>query len=186
MALVFTDKTQDTTTSTGSGPFVLSGTAPAGYQNFSGIGNSNTTYYEINDASGNWMVVTGVYTSAGTSLSVVTVESSSAGGTTPVSFGAGSKTVFCTYPAGKAVLLDTSNALTLATPLAVSSGGTGAATLTANNVLLGNGISAPQAVAPSTSGNVLTSNGTTWQSTAPAASGVSKGQAIGFSLIFGL
>jgi hypothetical protein len=134
MALVFTDKTQDTTTSTGSGPFVLSGTAPAGYQNFSGIGDSNTTYYEINDASGNWMVVTGVYTSAGTSLSVVTVQSSSAGGTTPVSFGAGSKTVFCTYPAGKAVLLDTSNALTLATPLAVSSGGTGAATLAGANI----------------------------------------------------
>jgi hypothetical protein len=48
--------------------------------------------------------------------------------------------------------------------LAVANGGTGAATLTANNVLLGNGTSALQAVAPGTSGNVLTSNGTTWQS----------------------
>jgi hypothetical protein len=36
-------------------------------------------------------------------------------------------------------------------------------------VLLGNGTSAPQFVAPGASGNVLTSNGTTWQSTAPAA-----------------
>jgi len=53
-------------------------------------------------------------------------------------------------------------------------GGTGAATLTANNVLLGNGTSAPLFVAPSTNGNVLTSNGTTWASTAPAASGVSS------------
>ena len=52
--------------------------------------------------------------------------------------------------------------------LPVANGGTGATTLTANNVLLGNGTSAPQVVAPSTSGNVLTSNGTTWQSTAPA------------------
>jgi len=52
--------------------------------------------------------------------------------------------------------------------LPVANGGTGAATLTANNVLLGNGTSAPLAVAPSTSGNVLTSNGSTWQSTAPA------------------
>jgi hypothetical protein len=52
--------------------------------------------------------------------------------------------------------------------LPVANGGTGAATLTANNVLLGNGTSAPLAVAPSTSGNVLTSNGTTWQSTAPS------------------
>ena len=39
---------------------------------------------------------------------------------------------------------------------------------------------------PGTSGNVLTSNGTAWTSTAPAASGATKGQAIAFSLIFGL
>ncbi len=52
--------------------------------------------------------------------------------------------------------------------LSVANGGIGAATLPANNVLLGNGTSAPLAVEPSTSGNVLTSNGTTWQSVAPA------------------
>ena len=55
--------------------------------------------------------------------------------------------------------------------LGVARGGTGATTLTANNVLLGNGTNAPLTVAPGTSGNVLTSNGTTWQSTAPAAGG---------------
>jgi microcystin-dependent protein len=49
---------------------------------------------------------------------------------------------------------------------AVANGGSGAATLAANSVLLGNGTSALQTVAPSTSGNVLTSNGTTWQSSA--------------------
>jgi hypothetical protein len=54
--------------------------------------------------------------------------------------------------------------------LPVANGGTGAATLTANNVLLGNGTSALQAVAPGTTGNLLTSNGTTWQSTAPPVS----------------
>jgi hypothetical protein len=52
--------------------------------------------------------------------------------------------------------------------LPVANGGTGAATFTTNNVLLGNGTSAFQVVAPGTNGNVLTSNGTTWQSTAPA------------------
>jgi hypothetical protein len=76
--------------------------------------------------------------------------------------------------------------LTASTPIGVASGGTGLATLTANNVILGNGTSTPSFVAPSTAGNVLTSNGTTWQSTAPAASGATKGQAIAFSLIFGL
>lgn len=51
-------------------------------------------------------------------------------------------------------------------PLAVVLGGTSVASLTANNVLLGNGTSGVLSVAPSTSGNVLTSNGTTWASTA--------------------
>jgi hypothetical protein len=51
--------------------------------------------------------------------------------------------------------------------VAVANGGTGATSLTANNVILGNGTSAVQTVAPDTTGNVLTSNGTTWTS-APA------------------
>ena len=50
--------------------------------------------------------------------------------------------------------------------LSVANGGTGAATLTANNVLLGNGTSAVQVVAPGSNGNVLRSNGTTWTSSA--------------------
>jgi hypothetical protein len=70
--------------------------------------------------------------------------------------------------------------------LPVANGGTGAATLTANNVLLGNGTSALQVVAPSSNGNVLTSNGTTWVSSAPAASGVTQARATALSLIFGL
>jgi hypothetical protein len=65
----------------------------------------------------------------------------------------------------------TSPALDLVTPLPVADGGTGAATLTANNVLLGNGTSAVQFVSPSTNGNVLTANGTTWVSSVPAAGG---------------
>jgi hypothetical protein len=48
--------------------------------------------------------------------------------------------------------------------VAVANGGTGTTSLTANNVILGNGTSAVQVVAPGTTGNVLTSNGTTWQS----------------------
>jgi hypothetical protein len=53
--------------------------------------------------------------------------------------------------------------------LPVGNGGTGAASLTANNVLLGNGTSAVQVVAPGTNGNVLMSNGTTWTSATPSA-----------------
>lgn len=56
-----------------------------------------------------------------------------------------------------------------ANTVTVAQGGTGSTTLTANNVLLGNGTSALQVVAPGTNGNVLTSNGTTWVSSTPAA-----------------
>jgi hypothetical protein len=68
--------------------------------------------------------------------------------------------------------------------LPVANGGTGATSLTANNVLLGNGTSALQVVAPGTSGNVLTSNGTTWASTAvpsPAALSTASGSAPSYS-----
>jgi len=58
--------------------------------------------------------------------------------------------------------------LTTGTAVTVAQGGTGATSLTANNVLLGNGTSAVQVVAPGTNGNVLTSNGTTWTSAAAA------------------
>ena len=64
-------------------------------------------------------------------------------------------------------------ALTLTTPLGVSSGGTGLATLTSAAVLLGNGTSTVNFVSPSSSGNVLTSNGTAWTSATPAGGGAS-------------
>jgi hypothetical protein len=65
-------------------------------------------------------------------------------------------------------LVASTDVSTLSGVLAVANGGTGQSSLTANNVILGNGTSAVQFVAPGTSGNVLTSNGTTWSSTAPA------------------
>jgi len=52
-------------------------------------------------------------------------------------------------------------------PLSVANGGTGLRTLTSNNVILGAGTSAPQFVAPGTNRNVLTSDGSTWLSSAP-------------------
>jgi hypothetical protein len=87
--------------------------------------------------------------------------------------------------ASKPVFTDASKNLVSTGTLGVDQGGTGLTTLTANNVILGNGTSTPSFVAPSTTGNVLTSNGTTWQSTAPAASGISAGKSIAFAMIFG-
>jgi hypothetical protein len=75
-------------------------------------------------------------------------------------------------PAGKSMWVynNGTNVVEVITHTPVSSGGTGAYTLTANNVILGNGTSAVQFVAPGTSGNLLTSNGTTWASAAPPTS----------------
>ena len=57
----------------------------------------------------------------------------------------------------------------LVAPLAVNSGGTGLANITLDSVMVGNGTNAVKVVAPGTTGNVLTSDGTTWLSQAPAA-----------------
>lgn len=64
--------------------------------------------------------------------------------------------------------------LTATTPIAITSGGTGAASYTANSLLLGNGTSAFQTIAPGTSGNVLTSNGSAWSSQPATGSGIAK------------
>ena len=99
----------------------------------------------------------------------VTVEIS---GGTGVAVPNGSTTVV--YADGTNVVtgLNYAPALTLGAALPVASGGTGATTLTANNVVIGNGTSAVQFVAPGTSGNLLTSNGTTWTSAVPAPGGI--------------
>lgn len=62
----------------------------------------------------------------------------------------------------------------LSAAVGVAKGGTGLTSLTANAVMLGNGTSSPTFVAPGSSGNVLTSNGSTWQSTAPASGSTTK------------
>jgi len=69
--------------------------------------------------------------------------------------------------------------------LPVANGGTGATSMTANNVILGNGTSAVQVVAPGTSGNLLTSDGSTWASSTPAASGISAGLSIALAMVMG-
>ena len=90
-----------------------------------------------------------------------------------------------TLTLGGALSVDLASA-TVTGILPVGNGGTGATTFSAGSVLVGNGTSAVSSVSPSTAGNVLTSNGTTWVSQTPAATGATKGQAIAFSIIFGL
>jgi hypothetical protein len=114
MALIVKDRVQETSTTTGTGTLTLAG-AVAGFQSFSVIGNANTTYYAIvMDSS--FEIGIGTYTSSGTTLSRTTVlESSNAGSL--VNFSAGTKSVFCTYPAERGIYADASgNAIALGTP----------------------------------------------------------------------
>lgn len=106
MALVLADRVRETTTSTGTGTVTLGG-AYTGFQTFSaGIGNGNSTYYTIaNVASGEWEVGIGSYSSGGNTLTRATVLASSNSGSL-VSFSAGTKDVFVTQPAERAVYVD--------------------------------------------------------------------------------
>lgn len=163
MALVLKDRVRDTTTTTGTGTVTLSGTPPTGYQAFSAIGNGNTTYYTIADGLGGWEVGIGTYSSTGPTLARTTVLASSNGGSL-VSFAAGSKEVFVTYPAERAIADGYGT-------LPVANGGTnGSATPTAGAVAYGTG-TAYAFTSAGTAGQVLLSNG----SSAPSFGGVSGG-----------
>jgi hypothetical protein len=100
MALVLKDRVKETTITVGTSTLVLLGAA-SGFQSFSVIGDGNTTYYTI-DGGTEWEVGIGTYTLLGTTLSRDTILSSSNGGTA-VNFSAGTKNVFVTYPADKAI-----------------------------------------------------------------------------------
>ena len=105
MALVVADRVQETSTTSGTGTLTLAG-ALAGFQDFStAIGNGNTTYYTIYDATTyQWEV--GIGTVGAGTLARTTVLSNSLGTTAKISFAANSKFVFCTYPAEKSVNVD--------------------------------------------------------------------------------
>jgi hypothetical protein len=101
MTFVVADRVKETTTTAGTGTITLLGAA-TGFQSFAVIGNANLTYYTIAGQTGNeWEVGIGTYTSSGTTLARTTVLANSSG-TQPsaLSFSAGTKDVFVTYPAG--------------------------------------------------------------------------------------
>ena len=111
-------------------------------------------------------------------LTLATPLAVSSGGTGSATAG-GARTNLSTAALGANA--DITSITGLTTPLTVPQGGMGAATHTANNVLVGAGTGVVTSVAPGTSGNILTSNGTVWQSAAVAAAGFDSGTRLMFA-----
>jgi hypothetical protein len=153
MPLVVKDRVNETSTTTGTGTFTLAG-AVTGFQTFAAIGDGNTTYYTIVLQGGSeWEVGLGTYTSSGTTLSRDTILSSS-NSNNAVDFAAGTKNVFCDYPAPKAIYGDATDTA-FAAQIAASNG------LLMNNMTVGTTFTIPTGYSASSVGPVVISGGVT-------------------------
>jgi hypothetical protein len=144
MALVLADRVQQTGTANTTVSFTLSGSV-TGFQSFTAIGNTNTTYYAAFDATGNWESGLGTYSTTGPTLTRTTVYASSNAGSAATF--SGTVNVFVTYPSSRNVSLDASGNSTAlgtvasgtwnGTTIGVAYGGTGVtASSGANSVML--------------------------------------------------
>jgi hypothetical protein len=124
MAFVVNDRVKETSTTTGTGTLSLAG-AVSGFQTFvAGIGNSNVTYYAIvNDSGTEFEIGIGTVTDASPDTLSRTTILESSNSDSAVDFSAGTKTVFCTLPASKAVFEDNNNDVTLPDDLTLGSDG---------------------------------------------------------------
>ena len=156
MAFVLNDRVKETTTSTGTGTINLGG-AGSGFETFvAGIGTGNETFYCIvNTATGNFEVGIGTVTDATPDTLSRTTVLSSSNSDNLVNFGAGTKDVFCTLPAAKAVVEDGSNNVAIG-----------------NNITLGGTV---DGVDIATRDGVLTSTTTTANAALPKAGGAMSG-----------
>ena len=122
MALVLNDRVKETTTTTGTGTINLGG-AQTNFETFvAGIGNSNTTYYAIvHRSNAEFEIGLGTITDASPDTLARTSIISSSNSDSAVDFSAGTKDVFCTMPASKAVHEDGSSDVTLPNDLILGS-----------------------------------------------------------------
>ena len=145
MAFVLADRVQQTGTANTTVSFTLSGSV-TGFQAFTVIGNTNTTYYAATDVTGNWEVGIGTYATSGPTLTRTTILASSNSGSA-VTF-SGTVNVFVTYPSSKSVNLDGSGNVSglgtvssgtwQGTAIGVLYGGTGQTSYTNGQLLIGN------------------------------------------------
>jgi hypothetical protein len=122
MAFAVSDRVRETTATTGTGTLDLGG-AVSGFKTFvSGIGDGNVTYYAIvHRTSAEFEIGIGTVTDASTDTLSRTTVLSSSNSNSAVTFSAGTKDVFCTQPASKAVFEDNNDDVTLPDDLILGS-----------------------------------------------------------------
>jgi len=159
MALTLADRVRETTSTTGTGAVTLAG-AVAGFRTFSSVlTNSDTTYYAIVTTTGSaWEVGLGTY-SANVLTRTTVLDSSNSN--TFVNFQAGTKYVFITQPAGKAVYSNGTNIVSAdGTSLAPTYGGTGITSYATGDTLYASATNVLSKLGIGTAGQVITSTGT--------------------------
>lgn len=92
----FDDRVKDSSTTTGTGNFTLSGTAPTGYKDFNTAFGANTYFYYVIANGADWEVGMGYLSASTTLVRDMVLESTNADAL--VNFGSGTKTVFCDLP----------------------------------------------------------------------------------------
>lgn len=149
MPLVLADRVQQTGTANTTVSFTLTGSV-TGFQSFTAIGNTNTTFYSAFDQSGNWETGLGTYSTTGPTLTRTTIYASSNSGSA-VTF-SGTVNVFVTYPSSRSVNQDTTNTA-FAPQFAASNG------LLINNLTVATSYSIPSGYSAVSVGPVSVSGG---------------------------
>ena len=120
MALEIHDRVKETTTTTGTGTYTLAG-AVTGFETFTAnLDNSDTTYYCCTDNT-DFEIGIGTFTSSGTTLARTTILVSS-NSNSAVNWSSGTRTIFMTYPADKAVFEDASGHVSIPHDLFIAGG----------------------------------------------------------------
>ena len=140
MALVLNDRVKETTTTTGTGTLNLAGAA-TNFETFvAGIGDGNTVYYAIvHQTAAEFEVGLGTVTDGSPDTLSRTTILSSSNSDSAVSFSSGTKDVFCTLPASKAVFEDASNVVSISTIDIVDGSTTNGTITSSSNSLTLNG-----------------------------------------------
>ena len=120
MALEIHDRVKETTTTTGTGTYTLAG-AVTGFETFTAnLDNGDTTYYCCTDNT-DFEIGIGTFTSSGTTLARTTILASS-NSNSAVNWSSGTRTIFMTYPADKAVFEDADGHVSIPHDLFIAGG----------------------------------------------------------------